>query len=107
MWRAVFFGLLFLVIAGPPATSQTKAGQPKTAPKQVKSQKKGPPQSLTLRQIEDLVRNKVPDDVIAGEVRNRGTGAGVTKEFVALIQRIGAGPSTIQAIQASYRAHRW
>jgi preprotein translocase subunit SecD len=56
-------------------------------------------QKLTLSQIEGLVAHGVPDSTMAGQIQRRGVGFAVTPAILDALQRKGAGPQTLAAIQ--------
>jgi hypothetical protein len=53
---------------------------------------------LTLNQVEQLIHVGAPDGAIAGEIRRRGLDFVPNEATAATLQRLGAGPQTLQAI---------
>jgi protein-export membrane protein SecD len=58
------------------------------------------PQKLSLSQIEGLVSHGVPDSTMADQIQRRGVAFAVTSAVLDALQRKGAGPQTLAAIQA-------
>ena len=56
-------------------------------------------QKLTLSQIEELITHGVPDSTMASQIQRRGVGFAVTPVILDALQRKGAGPQTLAAIQ--------
>ncbi len=67
------------------------------APKPARSQgtQRAP---LSLSQLERLVQIHAPDATIGGEIRKRGLSFSPDKATAESLQRLGAGPETLQAI---------
>src|ERR1044071_540698 len=59
---------------------------------------KGAP--LTLSQLEDLIKQPAPDSAIAIEIQRRRIAFPISVSELARLKRLGAGPKTIQALQA-------
>ena len=56
--------------------------------------------TLTLSQVERLVKIKAPDETVAGEIKERGVGFTVDDNTIATLRRLGAGPKTVSALLA-------
>lgn len=54
---------------------------------------------LTLLQIEKLVANKTPDEVVAGEINNRGIVVRLNDQEITKLKESGAGTKTLQALK--------
>jgi thioredoxin 1 len=57
-----------------------------------------PQRPLTLKQVEDLIRNETPDAAVAIEIERRGVNFEVTLELMNEIYLLGAGLKTIQTL---------
>jgi hypothetical protein len=53
---------------------------------------------LGFQQIELLIKAQTPDNVIAGEIIRRGISFEISKNLILILNQIGAGPKTIEAI---------
>lgn len=56
--------------------------------------------TLTLSQVQRLVKIKAPDETVAGEIRKRGVGFTVDDKTLATLRKLGAGPKTVKALLA-------
>jgi len=71
-----------------------------TSPKALSNgQSQQPSQSLTLDQIQALIRNSTPDSAIAKEIRSRGISFGLDSKLIADLVRLGAGRKTIESLR--------
>jgi protein-export membrane protein SecD len=86
--RRVFMRyLLFLPLISVIPTPLPGLGQQPVLPK------------LTLVQVEQRVVHGVPDSTMAGQIQRRGLAFAVTPAILDALQRKGAGPQTLAAIQ--------
>ncbi|HEV7644166.1 MAG TPA: hypothetical protein VGO50_09520 [Pyrinomonadaceae bacterium] len=53
---------------------------------------------LTSNQIESMILNRTPDNVIALEIQQRGLEFSPSKEYLEFIKKLGAGPKTVLAL---------
>jgi tetratricopeptide (TPR) repeat protein len=60
-------------------------------------------QSLTLRQVEDLIRNSVPDTAIAVYIQTKGIAFEVDSRIIGNLKELGAGPKTVAALNTKSR----
>lgn len=55
--------------------------------------------TLTVRQVEALIRQGSPDSLVSQQLRNRGLAIPVDRALIERFTKLGAGPETVAALQ--------
>lgn len=82
------FGVAFVLCVVAPSGSTALAAQKVAARK-----------TLTVGQLEGMIRKGSPDNVVSQDLLGRGLAAPVDRPLIEKLKRIGAGPATLTALQ--------